>query len=74
MLLISVGVAERVLIWLIKIFIVKPDVRTRSGVYKLSKIRLRKERGQYWCSDRVVDEWNKLIRYEVVANTLESFK
>lgn len=49
-------------------------VRTRSSGHKLDRFWLRKETGEHWVTYRVVDEMDKLSRYVVDVNTIESFK
>ena len=47
---------------------------TRSNGFKLDKFRFQKEIGRHWFGNRVVNEWNKLPREIVSAETVVSFK
>ena len=46
-----------------KVLIVKEKVRTRTYGFKLDKFRFRKEIGENWFTNRVVEEWNKLSKH-----------
>ena len=59
---------------LYEVLIPKNDTRTRGNGYKLDKFRFRKDIGKNWFTNRVVDQWNKLSKYVVDANSIESFK
>ena len=48
--------------------------RTRSNGFKLDKFRFHREIGRHWYGNRVVDEWNKLPKEIVSAETVVSFK
>ena len=48
--------------------------RTRTNGFKLEKFRYRKEIGKNWFTNRVVNEWNRLSRQVVSANTIDCFK
>ena len=47
---------------------------TRGNGYKLRKCRFKTDKGKYWFSNRVVNEWNKLDRNIVGSDTLTGFK
>lgn len=47
--------------------------KTRKG-YKLDTFRFHEETGKNWFMNRVMDEWNKLSRYVVKANTIENLQ
>ena len=57
-----------------KILKVSGQARTRNNGFKLEKVRFRREIGRYWFSNRVVDDWNRLSREVVSAESLGSFK
>ena len=48
--------------------------RTRGNGYKLEKLRFRTDVGRYWFMNRVVNDWNRLGRHVVSAETIGSFK
>ena len=48
--------------------------RTHSNGYKLDKPRFRTERGRHWFTNRVVNDWNRLDKYVVSAESIGSFK
>ena len=48
--------------------------RTRSNEYKLDKPRFRTERGRHWFTNRVVNDWNRLEKHVVNAESIGSFK
>ena len=48
--------------------------RTRSNGYKLDKLRFRTDIGRYWFTNRVVNDWNRLDRHVVSAESISSFK
>ena len=48
--------------------------RTRGNGYKLEKLRFRTDVGKYWFTNRVVNQWNRLGRHVVSAETVGSFK
>ena len=57
-----------------KVLIVSGPGITRTNGFKLEKFRFRKEIGKNWFTNRVVDEWNRLSRHVVSANTIDCFK
>ena len=57
-----------------KVLIVKEKVRTRTNGFKLDKFRYRKNIGKNWCTNRVVEEWNKLSKHVVSGGTVDIFK
>jgi len=48
--------------------------RTRGNGYKLEKLRFRTDIGRYWFTNRVVNDWNRLDRHVVGAESIGSFK
>ena len=48
--------------------------RTRGNGYKLEKLRFRTDIGRYWFTNRVVNDWNRLGRHVVSAESIDSFK
>ena len=48
--------------------------RTRGNGYKLEKLRFGTDVGRYWFTNRVVNDWNRLSRHVVSAETIGSFK
>ena len=48
--------------------------RTRGNGYKLEKLRFRTDVGRHWFTNRVVNDWNRLSRHVVSAETITSFK
>ena len=48
--------------------------RTRGNGYKLDKLRFRTDIGRHWFTNRVVNDWNRLSRHVVSAETLGTFK
>ena len=48
--------------------------RTRTNGYKLEKFRFKTEIGKNWFTNRVVDEWNRLISHVVSAKSIDCFK
>ena len=48
--------------------------RTRGNGYKLEKLRFRTDIGRHWFTNRVVNDWNRLSRHVVSAESLGSFK
>ena len=46
---------------------------TRNNGFKLEKFRFKREIGDNWFSNRVVDDWNRLNNHIVSAQTLGSF-
>lgn len=48
-------------------------MKTRSDGYNKDKFKLRKELGKHQLTNSVVDEWKKLGKYIIEANTTESF-
>ncbi|ORD92756.1 hypothetical protein ECANGB1_578, partial [Enterospora canceri] len=48
--------------------------RTRGNGYKLEKLRFRTDIGRYWFTNRVVNDWNRLDRHVVSAESIGSFK
>ena len=56
------------------VFVINSQGRTRSNGYKLDKPRFRTERGRHWFTNRVVNDWNRLDKYVVSAESIGSFK
>ena len=48
--------------------------RTRGNGNKLEKLRFRTDVGKYWFTNRVVNDWNRLSRHVVGAESISSFK
>ena len=48
--------------------------RTRGNGYKLEKLRFRTDIGRYWFTNRVMNDWNRLGRYVVSAESIGNFK
>ncbi len=48
--------------------------RTHGNEYKLDKLIFRNNVGRYWFTSRVVNDWNRLGRHVVSAETISSFK
>ena len=48
--------------------------RTRSNRYKLDKPRFRTYIGKHWFTNRVVNDWNRLDKHVVSAESTRSFK
>ena len=48
--------------------------KTRSNGCKLKKLRFRTDIGRYWFTNRVVNDWNRLSRHVVEAESIGSFK
>ena len=48
--------------------------RTRGHGYKLEKLRFRIDLGRYWFTNRVANDWNRLDRSIVSAESIGSFK
>ena len=48
--------------------------RTRGNGYKLEKLRFRTDIGKYWFTNRVVNNWNRVSRHVVSAESIGSFK
>ena len=48
--------------------------RTRSNEYKLDKPRFRTERGRHWFTNRVVNDWNRLDKHVVSAESIIALK
>ena len=42
--------------------------------FKLSKFRFRKEIGNNWSTNMVVEEWNKISKHVVTVKTLYIFR
>ena len=42
------------------VLMVNNQNKTRNGVFKLEKIKFRREIGRNWFSNRVDNEWNRL--------------
>ncbi len=57
-----------------KVLIVREQGRTRSNGCKLDKLRLNKDIGKNWFTNRIMDEWNKLSSHVVSGNTIDTFK
>lgn len=55
-------------------YLFKKLTRTRSNGHKYEKFRFRKEIAENWFTNRALDEWHKLGRYVVEADTIASFK
>ena len=47
---------------------------TRGNGYKLEKLRFRTNLDRYWFTTRVVNDWNRLGRHVVSAESIGSFK
>ena len=45
-----------------------------NGYNKLDKPRFRTDIGRYWFTNRVVNDWNRLDRHVVSAESIRSFK
>ena len=56
-----------------KVLIVKEKVRTWTNGLNLYKFRFRKDIGNNWFTNRVVEEWNKLSKHVVSARTIDTF-
>ncbi len=54
--------------------VVSSKDRARGSGYKLEKLRFRTDVGRYWFADRVVEDWNRLGRRVISAETIGSFK
>lgn len=54
--------------------IMNESMRTRGCGWEMDTFRSRKGIGKYWFTNREGDKWNKLNRYAVDANTIESFE
>ena len=48
--------------------------RTRSNGYMLDKPRFRTDIGRHWITNRVVNDWNRLHKHVVSAESIGSFK
>ena len=48
--------------------------RTRGNGNKLEKLRFRTDVGKHWFTNRVVNDWNRLSRHVVGAESISSFK
>ena len=48
--------------------------RTRSNEYTLDKTRFRTDRGRHWFTNRVVNDWKRLNKHVVSAESIGSFK
>ena len=48
--------------------------RTCGNKYKLEKLRFRTVIGRYWFTNRVVNDWNRLSRHILSAESIGSFK
>ena len=48
--------------------------RTRGNGYKLENLRFRIDLGRYWFTNRLVNDWNRLGRHVVNAESIGSFK
>ena len=48
--------------------------RTRENGYMLEKLRFRTDIARYWFTNRVVNDWNRLGRHVVSAESIGSFK
>ena len=48
--------------------------RTRGNGYKLEKLGFRTDLGRYWFINRVVNDWNRLGKHVVSAESIGSFK
>ena len=57
-----------------EVLIPTSNLRTRNNGFKLDKFKFRKEIGRNWFTNRVVDEWNKLSRQILEADTINTFK
>ena len=57
-----------------RVLIFSNQDRTRNNGFKLDKCRFNTEMGRNWFTNRVVDDWNKLISRVVNANSIDSFK
>ena len=47
---------------------------TRGNGYKLEKLRFRTDIVRYWFTNRVVNDWNRLGRHVISAESIGSFK
>ena len=57
-----------------KIIVVKEKVITLTNGFKLDKFRYRKDISKNWFTNKVVNEWNKLSKHVVFAETVNTFK
>ena len=48
--------------------------RTRGNGYKVEKLRFGTDLGRYWFTNRVENDWNRLGRHVVSAESIDSFK
>ena len=44
--------------------------RTRGNGYTLGKLRLRTNLGRYWFTNRMVNDWNRLDRHLISAESI----
>ena len=57
-----------------KVLGISSQDRTRRNGYMLEKLRFRIDLGRYWFTNRVVNDWNRLDRHVVSAESINSFK
>ena len=56
-----------------KVLTISSQDRTRKNGFKLEKCRFSKKIGRYWFTNRVVDDWDRLSKQIVSAQTIGSF-
>ena len=47
--------------------------KTRGNGYKLEKLRFRTNIGRHWFTNKMVNDWNRLGRHVVSAESIRSF-
>ena len=57
-----------------KVLTISSQDRTRNNGFTLEKCRFSKEIGRNWFTNRVMDDWNRLIQQVVSAQTIGSLK